>query len=293
MKLTQRLVLAFYMSKMKLLAKVSPRKAAEEAFRLFCTPYTKRKIYDAPPIFSKANKLNFNMGNEQVHGFQWWPENSNGHKILICHGFDSYSYKFDKYIAPLLKDGFEVLAFDAPAHGLSSGKTINAALYRDTIIEICNRFGPIDGIMAHSLGGLAVALAAEKMPGNDHKRLVLIAPATESTRAIDGFFKLFPLSREIRHEFNEIIMEMGGYPASWYSVARVVQQLTTPTFWIHDEDDTITPFEDVQHLLDLKLPHIKFEITKGLGHSNVYRDNEVVQKVVHYFSGLLHQPAVH
>ena len=286
MKLKQRLVLGFYKNKLKVLSTISPRLAAEEAFRLFCTPYTRRRTYEPPPIFKKANKLNFTSGKEHVHGFQWWPEKSNGHKILICHGFDSYSYKFDKYIQPLLDYGFEVLAFDAPAHGLSSGKTINAAQYRDTIIEISNRFGPIDGIVAHSLGGLAVALAAEKMPDNVHKRLVLIAPATESTRAIDVFFNYLPVSPRIREEFNKIIMEMGGFPASWYSVARVIQHLTTPTLWIHDEGDTITPFEDVEHLINLKLPHLQFEITTGLGHSDVYKDSDVTKKVIHYIAGI-------
>ncbi|WP_207493207.1 alpha/beta hydrolase [Aridibaculum aurantiacum] len=293
MKLTQRIVLGFYTNKLKLLGLFSPHKAAEEAFRIFCTPYSKRKNYQAPPIFEKANKVNFIFNGETIHGFQWWPAVSNGHKILICHGFDSHSYKFDRYIEPLLEKGFEVLAFDAPAHGLSSGKTINAAMYRDTILEICRRFGPVDGIMAHSLGGLAVALAVEKMPYNLHKRLVLIAPATESTRAIEGFFKYIPVSKRVRAAFDKIIMEMGGYPAEWYSVARVVQHLTTPTLWIHDREDTITPFADMEHLIDLQLPHLNFEITKGLGHSNVYRDNDISEKIIKFLSAIVKEEATH
>lgn len=269
------------------MAQISARSAAEEAFRLFCTPYTKRREYKVPPIFTKANNLSFRFGAEQVRGFQWWPSTPNGRKILICHGFDSYSYKFEKYIQPLLDHGFEVLAFDAPAHGLSSGKTINAAQYRDTILDVCKRFGPIDGMIAHSLGGLAAALALEQLPNNMLKRLVLIAPATESTRAINTFFKYLPVPEKVKAEFNNIIHEKGGYPAEWYSVDRVVRQLGTPTLWIHDEEDTVTPYADMEHLLELKLPHLEFEITRGLGHSNVYRDNNVINCICSFLAHMV------
>jgi pimeloyl-ACP methyl ester carboxylesterase len=287
MKLKQRLVLGFYKNKLRLLEQISARRAAEAAFKLFCTPYTKRREYKTPAIFNKANKVSFRFGADQVNGFQWWPSSPNNHKILICHGFDSYSYRFDHYIQPLLQNGFEVLAFDAPAHGLSSGKTINAAQYRDTILEICNRFGPVDGIMAHSLGGLAVALALEQMPDHLQKRLVLIAPATESTRAIDTFFNYLPVSNRVKDEFNNIIHEMGGYPAEWYSVSRVVQQLSTPTLWVHDEEDTITPFADMQHLVNMKLAHVEFVITKGLGHSNIYRDKAISSRIISFLCQLV------
>jgi pimeloyl-ACP methyl ester carboxylesterase len=290
MKLAQRIVLGYHRKKLALLAAVSPRKAAEEAFKLFCTPYTKRRKYTPPPIFLQADKITFQFKSGQIHGFQWKPEKPNGHKILICHGFDSYSYKFDKYIQPLLHKGFEVLAFDAPAHGLSSGKTINAAEYRDTIVEISNRYGPMDGIMAHSLGGLAVALALEKLPDHNHKRLVLIAPATESTRAINAFFSYIPVSAQVRDEFEKLITEMGGYPSSWYSVSRVMEQQTTPTLWIHDEEDRITPYADMQHMVDKNLPHITFTITKGLGHSNLYHDKKINQQIIDFFGSLVDQP---
>ncbi len=84
-------------------------------------------------------------------------ERANGQKILIAHGFSSYSYKFEKYVQPLLKDGFEVVAFDAPAHGLSEGKMINALIYKRFLQLLEEKHGPINGFIAHSLGGLAVA----------------------------------------------------------------------------------------------------------------------------------------
>ncbi len=285
MNLAQRIVLAYYRNKIKTIAVVSPRKAAQVAFKIFCTPYTGRKKYIIPEIFETAEKLSFKLLHFKIHGFRWKSQKSNGYKILICHGFDSLSYRFEGYVNLLLQEGFEVLAFDAPGHGLSSGNQITLPVYRDTVLEIHKRFGPIDGIMAHSLGGLGAGLALEKMEDHQHKRFVLIAPATESWRAIDTFFTYLKVSSRVKEEFEKLIVELAGYPSSWYSVSRIMHEITTPTLWVHDKEDTITPFDDMKHMLEKNLPHIDFEVTQGLGHS-VYRDDKITKRIVSFLAGL-------
>lgn len=287
MKISQRLIFSYYRSKVNLIALLSPKKAAKAAFKIFCTPYTRRKKYVAPPIFVKAEKLSFKIFEFKIHCFRWKPEISSGHKILICHGFDSLSYRFEMYITLLLQEGFEVLAFDAPAHGLSSGTQITLPLYCDTVLEMHKRFGPIDGIIAHSLGGLGAGLALEKIEDHKNKRFVLIAPATESWRAIHTFFNHIKVSNSVKEEFEKLIVGLAGYPSSWYSVSRIMEQITTPTLWVHDKEDTITPFDDMKHMLEKNLPHIEFEITQGLGHS-VYRDNKIAKRVASYLACLKH-----
>jgi pimeloyl-ACP methyl ester carboxylesterase len=287
MKLVQRIGLAYYRNKLKIIALVSPRKAAQIAFKIFCTPYTKRKKYLEPLIFEQAEKLSFTLSHFKIHGFRWMPEKPNGFKVLICHGFDSLSYRFEGYIKPLLHEGFEVLAFDAPGHGVSSGSQITLPVYRDVVLEIHKKFGPIDGIMAHSLGGLGAGLALEKMENHQHKRFVLIAPATESVRAIQTFFKYIKVSNAVKEEFEKLIVELGNYPSSWYSVSRIIQEITTPTLWVHDKEDTITPFDDMKHLLEKNLQHIEFEITQGLGHS-AYRDDKITKRIVSFLTGIKH-----
>lgn len=287
MKLVQRIGLAYYRTKLRIIAVVSPRKAAQIAFKIFCTPYTRRKNYTEPQIFGKAEKLSFQLSQFKIHGFKWMPKKSNGYKVLICHGFDSHSYRFEGYIKPLLHEGFGVLAFDAPGHGLSSGSQITLPVYRDVVLEIHKRFGPIDGIMAHSLGGLGAGLALEKMENHQHKRFVLIAPATESWRAIHTFFKYIKVSNAVKEEFEKLIAELGNYPSSWYSVSRIMQEITTSTLWVHDREDTITPFDDMKHLLEKNLTHIEFEITEGLGHS-AYRDEKITKRIVSFLAGIKH-----
>lgn len=283
MKLIQRIVLAYYRIKLRAIELVFPAKAAEAAFELFCTPYSKRKIYEEPPVFKQAEKLSFEFQNHKIHGSCWQPKVQNGYKILICHGFDSNSYKFASYIEPLLDIGFQVFAFDAPAHGLSTGKTITALLYGDMIAKVDSDYGPFYGIIAHSFGGIAVALAIEEFKNNVLQKLVLIAPATETTRSLNDFCSYLSISQKLKKGMEKLIVQIGGQPAAWYSVARVIQSVTVPTLWLHDKGDRITPYEDMKFLTELNLPSVKFIITEGLGHS-LYREEHIARHIISFIS---------
>ena len=197
------------------------------------------------------------------------------------HGFNSYCYKFNNYIEQLQHKGFEVLAFDAPAHGLSGGKSINALLYHDMILKINELYGPLYGIMAHSLGGLAASLAAEKM--HLLEKLVLIAPATETNTAIHHFFNRLQLPNSLKTKFEEVLVHRAQNPMSYFSISRAIHQITANTLWLHDIDDPICPFPDASKVQKLNLAHVTFFETKGLGHSNIYKDENVAHRIVSFF----------
>ncbi|OPZ15200.1 MAG: Alpha/beta hydrolase family protein [Bacteroidetes bacterium ADurb.BinA245] len=272
MKLSQRLMLKYYKAKIRTIGMVSPEKAAAEAFDLFSTPFKSKKNPKIPPVFHQSLPVSVEVRGITIRGFQWKSELAQARKVLIVHGFSSYSYKFEQYIVSLKKEGFEVLAFDAPGHGISDGKKINALIYRDTILAIESNFGPLYGIIAHSMGGLAAALAMELMTNTKERKLVLIAPATETKRAIENLFTQIPVKPIVRQAFDQYVTNLAGKPISYFSVARVVRTLDARVLWIHDETDAICTFEDVAPLLNETIPSTEFIITKGLGHNQVYKE---------------------
>lgn len=203
-------------------------------------------------------------------------------KVLIIHGFESSAVNFDRYFRPLIRKGYEVLTFDAPAHGRSGGKKITAPLYKKMILEIHKKFGPVQSFMAHSFGGLAVSLALEEINHTAGYRLVLVAPATETVTAIDSFFKFLKLDPAVRPEFDKVIIKKGGVSPAWYSIRRAMKHIRADVLWLHDEDDDTTPLSDVLKVKAEKFSNIKFVITKGLGHRRIYRDNKVTKLIVDF-----------
>ncbi|MEI6265788.1 MAG: alpha/beta fold hydrolase [Sphingobacteriia bacterium] len=284
MKFRQRVALGYYRTRINAIGLVSPHRAALLAFDLFSNPFKSNAKRIAPAIFHKANSLTIKMNQFSIHGFQWKSNRPDAKKILIVHGFGSYAYKFDNYIVALLKEGFEVLAFDAPGHGSSEGKRINALLYRDMIVEVNNQFGPLYGIIAHSLGGLAASLAMEQIKKNTPDKLVLIAPATETKTAVEHFFGVIKVDGAIKDAFYEIIEALAKEPISYFSVARVARNAQFNILWVHDEEDNICSFEDVKPLLKEDLPKLELLITKGLGHNKIYKTSTTKDKIVHFLA---------
>lgn len=279
MKLSQRLALRYIQAKFKLLSAISKKKAAEKAFTLFCTPQ-KRNLKKPPKIFDEGEKLQLTIEGITVKGWRW--NHPAERKALIIHGFESSVVNFDRYIKPLIKKGYEVLAFDAPAHGRSGGKTINAPLFKKTIQEVNKQFGPIKSFMAHSFGGLAVSLALEEISHTSDYRLVLIAPATETVSAIDSFFRFLKIDPAVRPEFDKIIVKKSGVTPSWFSINRAMKHIRAKVLWFHDEEDEVTPLTDVLKVKAENYPNIEFVITKGLGHRRIYRDNKVSKAIIDF-----------
>jgi pimeloyl-ACP methyl ester carboxylesterase len=277
----QQLALGYIRSKFWLLSTLSKQKAAEKAFQLFCTPQH-RNLKKLPAIFEKAEKINFHFEGYKIQGYQW--NHPSDKKLLILHGFESSVINFDRYIKPLLKAGFEVLAFDAPAHGRSSGKRINALLYKDFILHIQKEYGPIENFIAHSFGGLALSLANEEMKLNADSKIVFIAPAAETTTAINTFFKFLRLDKQVRKLFDAIITKMsGGYPPEWFSIKRMAKNIKAQVLWLQDRDDQMTPLSDVEPIINESYPNFRFIISEGLGHRRIYRDNNSYRSIIRFF----------
>ncbi|UEG49304.1 alpha/beta hydrolase [Ferruginibacter lapsinanis] len=281
MKLRQRLIFAFFRRKIKFIAAFSKQKAAEEAFKILCTPFPPDRD-TMPLIYQQAKSVKFVLHGKKVRGYRW--KNSGSVKrVLIIHGFSSASHRFEKYIISLLNRGFEVLAFDAPAHGRSQGRTINALDYRDMIVKAIDRFGPIDHFIAHSFGGLALCLALEDIKDNEKFKVALIAPATETTTTIRNMLGMLKISdKSMMNEIENLIFKVSHQQIEWFSIKRAMNKIRSSVLWVHDKDDEITPYADVVELEEKQLPNITFYVTNGLGHHKIYNNDDVREQVINF-----------
>jgi pimeloyl-ACP methyl ester carboxylesterase len=279
MRLVQRMVLKYVRTKFRLLSSISKRKAAEKAFLLFCTPQhrSKKKL---PQLFEKAEKIEFPFEGSIVRGYRW--NHPSPKKLLILHGFESTVVNFEKYIAALVAKGYEVAAFDAPAHGHSTGKRITVVVYKKLLHYVYENYGPFQNFIAHSFGGLILSLALEEIRHDRSYKLVLIAPAAETKTAIDNFFRFLQLDDDIRPEFENIILEIGGKPANWYSISRAASNIKAEVLFLQDKDDHMTPLSDVEPIMKKNYPNFQFVISEGLGHRRIYRDTGSFNKVMEF-----------
>jgi pimeloyl-ACP methyl ester carboxylesterase len=286
MKLKQKLAVRYARAELNILSLVNVRKAAIKAFRLFCTPQ-KKTAGKYPAIFSTGERLTFRLEGHTIRGHRWLPYTDalkpdaiSLKKVLIAHGFESSSRTFDTYIAALLKQGYEVFAFDAPGHGRSGGRRILLTDYVRMLQLVEQNYGPFQAWIGHSLGGLALALSLEDLPAGQKGRLVLIAPAVEMTSAVDAFAKVLGLSAEVVKEMDRYVQEISGHPFSWYSLRRALGHVHADILYCQDEDDLITPPAAAHQAEQDGHAHVRFIFTSGLGHRNIYKAPEMLDQVI-------------
>lgn len=281
MKLAQKLVIGYFRASLNLRAVISPDWAAQRAFQLFTTPRTRSK-QPLPDVFKKATRISFVHQGHLIKGFQW--NKGAAKRLMVLHGYESSCRKFDHHIAKSIKLGYEVIAFDAPAHGDSEGKSVNVLIYADMIRQAIHNFGQVDSFICHSFGGIALSLYLETVEHDANTKIAFIAPATETTSAIDGFFSFLQLNTSIRKAFDQRIKQMSGQYPEYFSIKRALTNIKATVLWIHDKGDQVTPFKDVQPIIDMQLPNVEFMLTEGLGHNRIYRDNEVKRTLFAFIS---------
>ena len=281
MKLAQKLALGYYRARLRVLAVISPRRAAALAFDLFCTPF-RRSDGSEPPVFKKATRLPLRVDGLEVAGYCW--NRGQRKRILIVHGFESSALNFAFYINALVESGFEVIGVDAPAHGASAGRQITLPLYVRCIEALVAVTGPPAAAMAHSFGGLALMHYLETAPVANTCRTALLAPATETLSAVKSLFRLLHLSEALRPAFDEVSRQRGYKPYDYYSIRRILTNIHPPVLWVHDEEDEITPLADVRPLIAEAPANIEFMLTRGWGHRRIYREAEVQQKVISFLT---------
>jgi pimeloyl-ACP methyl ester carboxylesterase len=281
MKISQKLALRYARARINILSLSSTRKAAVMAFRLFCTPQQRQAEKDSP-LFARGKRLSFRYEGHTVRGRVWLPAEPPTKKVLIAHGFESSSQVFEDYIAALLHKGYEVVAFDAPAHGRSGGRRVTLPKYVGVLRIIEQDYGPFDAYIGHSLGGLALALFLETSPHNENTRLALIAPAVETATALQTFARVLHLQPAVVREIDDYIQETSGQHVAWYSLRRALHNIHAGILYLQDEDDKITPSREARIIERDGHASIRFIFTKGLGHRRIYKDPESIARILRF-----------
>ena len=98
-------------------------------------------------------------------GYAW----GEGPTILFVHGWTNHSGTWQSYIAQLVDSGYRVVAFDAPAHGQSSGSVLTPVRYMTVINAFIENIGMPHAIVGHSYGAMCAVLSLRNNPNYPQK----------------------------------------------------------------------------------------------------------------------------
>src|SRR5262245_23043113 len=118
------------MPALPLIGKVSPRMAASLAVVRFTSPRPIPHPGWERELMARGKPLRFPGGTAAT---RWGDEKAPA--ILLAHGWLGRGAQLGKLVEPLLEKGFQVIAWDAPAHGDSSGTRANLRLFAEGLAD--------------------------------------------------------------------------------------------------------------------------------------------------------------
>lgn len=258
------------------LERIAPALAHRYFLKIFFSPLR----YPVPEKERKsenfATPFSFESDGKTIHGYRWGASKA---YVLCIHGWAGRGTQFRRFIKPLQAAGLSVVAFDGPAHGKSDGKETQILEFETVLKQIFQREGVPVAVICHSFGGGAALFAA--MNGLPIKRLVNIGSPTIGDEIIKTYLRNINGSWSTGEFFKAHMLKKFGRPFDEFTAMHFVKHLPNPIdlLLIHDEDDREVIIRHVEELIKI-YPSAKLMRTKGLGHTRILKDDEVIRAAV-------------
>ncbi len=250
---------------------IAPRTAARVAERIFCRPPRPTVRPQEEAYLATGERFTVRTGDIELACWRW----GTGPVVMLTHGWGSRAGRWASLIPMLLDAGLSAAAFDAPAHGRSTGSTASMPEFARALMAVRDELGVAPrAAVGHSLGGAATALALSM--GFDAERVVLIAAPSNAREFTDRFAETLGLPDSVRYRMERNLEARLEFTFEGLDIPTLAAKLRTPALLIHDTADDDVPFDGAEAIA-AAWPGARLIATTGLGHRKVLHDPEVLR----------------
>jgi pimeloyl-ACP methyl ester carboxylesterase len=264
----------------RLLSALGTEMTARIAVNRFLTPRKRPLSPKSQAIFEQAYPINIPYGSRELATYVW---DAYGPTVLLVHGWEANAGAMRGFVKPLLQQGFRVVAFDAPAHGSSTGKQTNIMDYGGAIQTVMQKVGPVDFMVAHSFGAAATLTMLSRMPEHGVKKVVTLGAPSRLEDMLSVWTGFLGLSPEVKAAMERRIMDRVGMSMASLSVETAVSNLNIPGLIVHDQQDQMVAFSNAE-AIHHRWRESDLLPTEGLDHRGVLYNKEVLRTVAAFLA---------
>jgi len=261
-------------------SRISNEWAADILSNIWFTVFkSKPKLWISEFWQQAESTVEFHLEDKSIPVSLW----GQGPLVVMMHGWSGSGVQFRHLIPGLVAAGYQVAVFDAPAHGSNPGKRTHLIEFVDSLLAIEQQIGTVDTVMAHSFGGMAVVVAAQR--GLSARQMVLFGPhldVQEMYQSYSDLLNLNPkLSKRFRDKIGQQIADILGVDDVWTVLTpeNLLDQFDIPGLLIYDNADEEIPQDQfktiAQHWQGCRILE-----TRGLGHNHILKDETVIENVL-------------
>lgn len=220
--------------------------------------------------------------SRRVRVYRWGQQ---GPTVLLAHGWGGHAGQWHALVPALVASGHRVVAFDALSHGASDAGALGPQ--RSSVVEMSRALlaaawhaGPVQAVVAHSLGAAATALAVRE--GIPLQAVVMIGPPADMHSASTSLAWRLGIGPGVVARMQRNSEQWLGMPWSAFNVPDIGRaRAVPPTLVVHDRQDKEVRWEDGAAIAGA-WPGARLLTTEGLGHRRILRDAEVIGRTVSF-----------
>ena len=261
------------------LSYVNPAKAAKLAYKFFSEPRDGRLAKDQLPEVLQTAGAEVLTHEDLIFQMYTWEGNEN--KILLVHGWESNTSRWEQLLKYLRKSGSTIIAIDAPAHGLSSGTEFNIPRYAEFIHIIVEKFHP-QVLIGHSLGGATALYYQSHYPNHSIEKMVVLGAPSDLDTILNNYKGMLGLNKKVSNLLENHFIKHFRIKTKEFSGSLFASKIKAKGFLAHDVDDEVVAFKEGEKIAKA-WPDAEFVVTKGLGHS--LHDDKLYKKIYNFIFG--------
>lgn len=255
------------------LYRIHKKKAVMKVYRIFCTPRGGKVKLHQEQFLNQAKATKISHGGLKLQTYHW---KNNGPTVLLIHGWDSNSSRWQNLVELLKIENFNIVAFDAPAQGNSDGKLLNVPLYAKCVGKMIDLYKP-SYLVGHSMGGMSIFFNEFQKKSTSVQKIVSLGAPAEMRKIIHDLEKILGLKPKLMADVEDYFEQKFGYRFDEFTIKNFVKSVHQPCLVVHDVYDKVVPFDAGLMLRD-ELANVRFIATEGAGHSLNRKDiyNQVI-----------------
>ena len=251
----------------------SPSIGARQIYKLMSKPRV-RKLRDfEEKILDNSRKERVKFKNFDIQTYRWG--NHENRLVFLVHGWEGQAGNLAGLVDLLLQNKYQVIAFDAPAHGKSSKGKTNLFEFTEFVSSMFKEYHP-DVIISHSLGSVTAAGVLRKNRDIHIKQWILVTTPHNFKDTIKDVSDFLGVTNRTINRLIKMVEKDAGESIEMLNMKEYCGNLknVSEALIVHSKEDKVLSV-DLARKVHKDFPQSKLFELEGLGHYTILWSEEL------------------
>lgn len=185
--------------------------------------------------------------------------------ILLCHGWESNSHRWKKFVSYMKDSEYHFISLDAPGHGRSFTDEFTMVTYGEYIKAMIETFNPTY-IIAHSVGSFCSLYALSRFPQYAHIKIICLSGPPSAMFVMERVFHLLDLNASMQRIFIKTLEKKFKISIDEVDIKYLGPLVKNEGILIYDKEDFVNPIECGETIHE-HWKNSSFKVIEGYDHS--------------------------